>query len=185
MQYCRHGGESQHGIQWAQEHGDPGGIIAQYGGIPGGLGGNGAAGRCEFCASTPNPIPTQYDNKGSYNDRSLPDYVGFNLTYVQGMCASPSNGIEFRVQSGSADPLGSVTGWSAFRQEEWCNACYDEVLDTVWDYTNTEIMLENVHAMLWTDWFAFALCSALVGLSVVGELKVRLVTARTTEAETD
>eukprot|EP01051_Picozoa_sp_SAG22_P002598 SAG22_NODE_118_length_19263_cov_16.155813_10_plen_227_part_00 len=177
--YCRHGGENQHGIDWAAQHGDPGGIIATYGGIPSGIPGNGVAGRCEFCASSPNPLPTQMDDEGNtYNGRNYPGYVGFNLTYVRAMCASPSNGIEIRDPTMTADGNNApmrVTGWSAFRQEEWCNACYDSVLDTVWDYTNTEIMLENVQAMLWTDWVAFALCSALVGLSIVGELKVSLV----------
>lgn len=49
-----------------------------------------------------------------------------------------------------------------------CGATSDEALGVVWDYTNTEIMLENVGAMLWTDWMAFILCAALVSLSIVG-----------------
>jgi hypothetical protein len=89
------------------------------------------------------------------------------LADVREMCAHPSNGFEIRIGA----EIGAESGWSAMRQEEWCNACYDEPLGVVWDYTNTEIMLENVHAMLWTDHIAFMLCTVLVAMSVVGELK--------------
>jgi hypothetical protein len=34
------------------------------------------------------------------------------------------------------------------RKRLGCDACYDESLGIVWDYTNEEIMMENVHAMI-------------------------------------
>jgi hypothetical protein len=174
--YCRHGAERAAAEKWHVEtYGTEYDVQGDH------IGGDGVAGRCEYCASTPNPLETQVDADGNiYNDRNEDAYVGFNMSYVSEQCANPSNGYSFYGDEISAkNNFGAdrvkmdalQLRWSAFRQEEWCNACYDEVTDEVFDYTNNDIFLDNVNAMLWSDWLAFTLCVALVALSIVGELK--------------
>eukprot|EP01052_Picozoa_sp_SAG31_P020356 SAG31_NODE_1526_length_8004_cov_4.741176_2_plen_167_part_00 len=101
-----------------------------------------------------------------YNERGKPGYVGFNMTYVAELCSDPTNGYDLETVPGEVQ-----VKWSAYRLEQWCNACYDGITKEVFDYTSNDVFVDNLQAMLWSDWLAFIMCAALVALTVVGEMK--------------
>ena len=127
--------------------------------------------------------------------------IGFNRTHVLEVCADPTKSHSAEPApgyGGHPSPLGYVCydnagaeppwervpavcpGASALGEpspgyEEyvaaWCHACVDRATGDVNGLTGWDLPANNVNAMSAADWIAYAMCSIVVALTMVGELK--------------
>ena len=128
------------------------------------------SGRCEYCAGSYNPIPTQVDEETGivFNYHSSKNPTVFNLSYVEEVCAKPfASTVD---DPREYDDDGNVINWAVEDQVSWCESCLfaDGTVDTMYAGDNIE---GNVEAMTIFDFITLVLASLVSGLSVCGELR--------------
>jgi hypothetical protein len=82
------------------------------------------SGRCQHCGGTTGGAPVGLDHQedaltgDSYNDHMMPDYVGFNETYVAEVCHSPPE-----TKHGVIGTSKACIVYTRNEIRAWCEAC--------------------------------------------------------------
>lgn len=119
---------------------------------------------CAYCGAD-EPLQVQTDTEGGkYNWAQEPGFVGFNHTAVQELCANPvvSDGLDFN---------GALVVYQPEGVRSWCDSCVSASTFDVNPLTTHTLVKANINSMGLFDYATLVLCSYVVALAVVGEVK--------------